>query len=83
MIRNCGGPLNWNNKTVAEDKNTRVNITVKNRVHAGHMLSLYDGYCTEGCLRGKIFMNQVKILPVNCLLKHLLLQLVLIMCEKF
>ena len=83
MIWNCGGPLNWNSKTAGEDKNTRVNITVKSRVHTGHMLSLDDGYCTAGCLRGKIFMNQVNILPMNCLLKHLLLQLVLMMCEKF
>ena len=30
------------------------------------MLSLDDGYYTAGCLRGKIFMNQVKLLPVNC-----------------
>ena len=29
------------------------------RVDAEHMLSLDDGYCTAGCLRGKIFMNQV------------------------
>ena len=26
---------------------------------AGHMLSLDDGYCAAGCLRGKIFMNHV------------------------
>ena len=83
MIQNCGGPLDWNSKTAAKVKNTRVNITVKIRVHARHMLSLDDGYYTAGCLRGKIFMNQIKILPMNCLLKHLLLQLVLMMYEKF
>ena len=66
MIQNCGAPLHWNSKTAAEDKNKGVNITVKNRVHAGHMLSLDDRYCTAGCLRGKFFMNQVKMLPVNC-----------------
>ena len=72
MIQNYGGLLDWNSKTATENKNTRVNNTAKNRVHEGHMLSLDDGYCTEGCLRGKIFMNQVKILPMNCLLKHIL-----------
>ena len=56
---------------------------MKNRVHAGHMLSLDDGYRTAGCLRVKIFINQVKILPMNCLLKHLLLQLVLMMYKKY
>ena len=60
--------LNWNSKTAAEDKNTRVNNTVKNRVHVGYMLSLDDGYYTAGCLRRKFFMNQVNHLPVNCLL---------------
>ena len=42
MIRNCGGPLDWNSKTAAEDKNTRVTISVKNRVHAGH-ISAFTG----------------------------------------
>ena len=66
MIRNCGSSLDWNSKTATEDKATRIKITVKNRVHLGYMLSLDDGYCTAGCLRGKIFMNQVKSLPMNC-----------------
>ena len=82
MIRNCGSPLDWNSKTAAEDKNTRVNITVKNRVHAEYKLSLDDGNYTAGCLRGKIFMNQVNF-TCELFVKHLLLQLVLIMCEKF
>ena len=48
-------------------KNTRVNITLKNRVHTGHMLSLDDGYGTAG-FRGKTFTNQlsfVKVLPAS------------------
>ena len=57
----------WNSKLQLRVKNTRYNITVKNRVHVGHMLSLDDEYCTAGFLpEGKIFMNQlpfVKILP--------------------
>ena len=47
MIRNHGNHLNWNSKTAAEGKN-RVNITVKNRVHTGHKLSMDDGYCIAG-----------------------------------
>ena len=35
-------------------KNTRVNITLKNRVHIGHMLSLDDGYCTAGFREEKL-----------------------------
>ena len=35
-------------------KNTRVNITLKNRVYTGHMLSLDDGYCTAGFREEKL-----------------------------
>ena len=48
VIQNHGNHLEWNSKTAPEGKNTRVNITVTNRVYAGHMLSLDDGYCTAG-----------------------------------
>ena len=47
-------------------KNTGVSITVKNRVHTGHILSLDDGYCTVG-------FRKKRVLPAKCLLKHLLL----------
>ena len=38
----------WNSKTTAKGKKHKFNITMKNRVHAGHMLSLDGGYHTAG-----------------------------------
>ena len=47
MIQNGGGPSTGMVKLKLRVKNTRVNVIVKNRVHAGHVFSLDDGYRTR------------------------------------